>query len=458
MLMKRILPVAAMFFLFLIPSGVYACSCATGDPPFEFNRARAVFIGQMLGGTEKLPVKERDGKSYVIEAGAVRFAVEESFKGDLKGEITIDIASMDGTSCGPYGLKRDERYLVYAYSSNKDGKTLYSGVCTRTVSVSSKYAKEDLDFLRNLPPEGAGGNLRGRIWADLRAGGATPLSNVKVKIRGEDGRVITVKTDKDGAFEVKKLKPGKYRVEPVFPENYWSEHEFEEVQVDDRGTAGAAFEAYIKGKVSGRVVDKEGRPFNSVFLHLVGGGKTVYGHSTGENGVFEVEGVPPGEYVLYLEMQNADYNKNRNFYYPGTFKREEAMVIKVGLGKTIEGIEFLLPDEFKVRSIEGQVVWEDGKPAADVEVMLLCPQGVGPGGFAVEFSPTTTSTDEQGRFRLQGFTGESYWIEARGSKQAGKEDESVEFHSPSKQLLLNENLKNIQLILSEKGFTAGCGK
>lgn len=131
MLIKRILHVAAMFWLFLIPSGVYACSCATCDPPFEFNRARAVFIGQMLGGTEKLSVKDRGGKSYAIEAGAVRFAVEESFKGKVAGEITIEIASMDGTSCGPYGLKRDEHYLVYAYSSDKDEKSLYSGACAQ---------------------------------------------------------------------------------------------------------------------------------------------------------------------------------------------------------------------------------------------------------------------------------------------------------------------------------------
>lgn len=90
-------------------------------------------------------------------------------KGVVANETTIEIASMNGTSCGPYGLKRGERYIVYAYSNKKDETTLYSGVCTRTAPVISSYAKEDLDFLRNLPPAGAGGNLRGRIWADLRA-------------------------------------------------------------------------------------------------------------------------------------------------------------------------------------------------------------------------------------------------------------------------------------------------
>ncbi|HVG32218.1 MAG TPA: SpaA isopeptide-forming pilin-related protein [Pyrinomonadaceae bacterium] len=456
--MKRIFIVAALCCFFLIPSKGYACSCATGDPASEFNDAKAIFIGQMLGGNEKLSVKDSKGKSHSIEAGDVRFMVEEIFKGDVAGETTIQVASHNGTSCGPYGLKRGERYLVYVYSSEEDEKILYTGVCTRTVAVSSNYAKEDLDFLRNLPAAGTGGNLQGSIWADLREGGATPLPNVKVNIRNADNQVITVSTDKDGKFELKKLKAGKYRVEPEFPANYTSENEFAEVKVDDRGTASVGFEAYINGRVSGRIIDREGQGFNSIFLHLVGGDKSVYGHSTGEGGGFEAQGIPPGEYVLYLEMHHADYQKNRNFYYPGTFQREEATVIKVGLGEKVEGIEFLLPDEFKVRTVEGQVVWEDGQPAADVEVILLCPASVKPNGFVVEFTPNQTQTDKQGRFRIEGLTGESYWIEARGSKADGKKDELIEAHSPSRKIILSENLKNISLVLSERGLAGGCEK
>lgn len=281
---------------------------------------------------------------------------------------------------------------------------------------------------------------------------------MKVNIRSADNQVITVTTDKKGEFEVKKLRPGKYKVEPKFPANYTSNRESEEVTVDDRGTAGVGFEAYLNGRVLGRLFDIDGSGFNSAFLKLAGSGKTVYGHSTGRAGWFEVDGAPPGEYVLYIEMRNEDYKKNKNFYYPGTFNREEATVIKVGLGEKVEGIEFLLPDEFKVRTIEGQVTWEDGKPAGDVEVMLLCPRSAKPDGFAVEFSPTSTRTNEQGQFQLEGFTGEVYWLEARGSKKGRKKDELIEVHSPSRKIVLSDNLKNLKLILSGNGFTSGCGK
>lgn len=457
--MKSVLIVIATLCFLSIPSTALACSCATGDPPYEFNRTKAVFIGRMLAGTEKLTAKDQNGKSGSIEAGKVSFTVEEVFKGDVADEVTIEIASHVGTSCGPYGLKRGERYLVYAYASERNEKILYSGVCTRTTTVSSKYAKEDLDFLRNLPPPGLGGNLRGRIWADLKSARATPLPFVKVNIRGAEGQLITASTDNDGNFEVRQLKPGKYKVEPEFPLNYSSEHKSHEVTVDDRGTADVGFEAYINGRVLGRVVDNEGRAFNDIFLHLVGKGKTVYGHSTGEDGAFEVTGVPPGEYTLYLEMRSADYEKNKFYYYPGTFRREEARAVSVGLGEKIEGLEFHLPDGFKVRTVEGQVVWKDGRPAAEVDVMLLCPRTASPDGLVIEFMPSTTRTDEQGRFRLEGFTGETYWIEARGASESSKKDSYIEMHSASRKLTLSEDLTKIKLVLSEGGlFGSACEK
>ena len=291
----------------------------------------------------------------------------------------------------------------------------------------------------------------------MRQGGATPLPDIKVKIRGEDNEVVSAVTDKAGEFHVKKLKAGRYTVEPEFPANYTSERKYLEVIVDDRGTASVGFEAYINGKVLGRVADKDGTSFNSIFLHLEADGKSIYGHSTKQNGGFSFNGVPPGSYVLYLELRASDYNKNTKYYYPGTFKAEEARAIKVGLGEIVEGINFVLPGDYKVRAIEGQVVWEDGTPAAFVEVMLLCPQSAAADGLAVEFSPTVTLTGGEGKFRLEGFTGEVYWIEARGAK-AGGESDGERLHSPPKRIAVNENLKNLKLVLSEKGFGAGCEK
>lgn len=419
-----------------LSSASYACSCATGDPAFEFNRAKVVFIGRMIKGTERFSVKDRDDKSISLEAGTIRFTVQESFKGEVVGDISLEVASMRGTSCGDYGLRRGVVYLVYGYVNKEDPKTLYTGVCTRTVEAASRYAKEDLKFLRNMPPLGTGGNLRGRVWADLRAGGATPMANVTVNIVGPDQQELKAFTDDEGDFEVKFLKPGKYIVTPKLPEHYYTDHPSREVTIEDRGTAAVGFEAYMDGMVRGRVVDREGNPFNSAFLHF-GNKAATYGHSTGENGEFKVEGVPPGDYYLYLALETGDYDKRQFYYYPGTFKREDAKVFEVGLGEKIEGIEFTLPEGFNVRTVEGQVTWKDGRPAANIDIMLLCPENSQPEGFRIEFGPTSGKTDDQGRFKLEAFTGETYWIEARASNDQGG------FHSRSRKIDVKDHVRDL---------------
>jgi hypothetical protein len=138
-------------------------------------------------------------------------------------------------------------------------------------------------------------------------------------------------------------------------------------------------------------------------------------------------------------------DKNKVYYYPGTFEREKATKIRVGLGERIEGIEFRLPAESLVRTIEGEVAWDDGTPAANVDVNLFCPRSTTPDGLIVEFLRPYTHTDNEGRFRLEAFAGETYWLEARGEK-AGNE-----LHSPSRKLSINQNVKNLKLRLAKDG-------
>jgi hypothetical protein len=455
--MKK-LCLAALLCVFSVPVTVFGCSCIEQPPGLAFNNARVVFIGRMLGGTQKLSVKDGSGKPYAIEAGEIRFSVDEIFKGPQADRITVHVDSHEGTSCGPYGLTRGERYIVYAYTGDDD-KILYTGVCTRTTEASGEYAKEDLDFLRNLPPPGVGGELDGRIWADTKSAGgsASPLSDVRVKITGPEDQVITSFTDKNGEFKFKQLKPGKYKVEPEFPPNYTSEHPSGEAMVSDRGTASVGFEAYIDGRITGRIVDKDGNGFNHIFLELSGSGKRMYGYSTGADGVFEFKGAPPGEYVMYVELQGRNYSDRKPYYFPGTFEREKASHVRLGLAERLDGLEFRLPEEYRVRTIEGDVVWPDGTPAANVAVMLICPRSTKPGGLVVEFGPTNTATDEQGHFRLEGLKGETYLLEARGQKPGLKETEPIQMHSPARKLSPEGDLKNVKLKLSVPGgFGGGC--
>jgi hypothetical protein len=437
------------------PASVSACVCAHLTPCEAFGEASAVFVGRMLSGSEKVEWNPSDSKTS-HEAGTVRFAVEETFKGSLGAEVTLSVESNKNTSCGPYGLIRRERYLVYAYG---ELGALSTGVCTRTELISDAY--EDFQFLRSLAQPGTGGRLSGRVWADKGDGGATPLPGVTLTLQNAENQTKKVVTNEEGQFEFANLKPGKYRIEPVWPKHYTSEHPMQEVTIADRGCSTVGFEAKLDGRVDGQVLDSEGRPV-SIMLHLEPvepqkNHSSIIGHShEDEDGLFEITGIPPGSYLLYFEFQTEGWKNNKKYYYPGVTDPKEATVIEIGLGQTVEGFDFRVPPAFKVRTIEGWVVWPDGSPAKGVEVMLLCPKSTRPDGYTLEFGPPMASTDEGGRFRLQGFKGTSYWLEARAYKHIPSNKRPVEVHSPARPLTFQEDVVGVKLVLSEDGFSAGC--
>src|SRR5688572_23533652 len=144
------------------PANATACPCAYSKPCDAFAEASAVFIGQVMEGSEKVKREDKTDGSASYVAGLVRFTVEEAFKGRVGAEVSISVLTGLEYSCGPlYGLVQGQKYVVYAYG---DLAKLSTGVCTRTSRLAN--ATEDLQFLRNLPAEGTGGRLSGRLWAD----------------------------------------------------------------------------------------------------------------------------------------------------------------------------------------------------------------------------------------------------------------------------------------------------
>jgi hypothetical protein len=382
--------------------------------------------------------------------------LEEILKGRIGTEVRISVNSHKNTSCGPYGLIRGEKYLVYAYGDLAEWST---GFCTRTRLIPT--ADEDLQFLRNLPEEGTGGRLYGRVWADKNDGRHSPLGGVTILVKGADNESIKAITNSQGEFELDNLKPGKYQVEPLWPEHYSSKHSKQEVTIPDRGCIEIGFGAKLDGSIKGRVSDSSSRPA-ALMLHLAPtdsqrSSRTIYEHSD-EDGDFQISGVPPGSYLLYIELYSEGWQVNKKYYYPGVTNAEEATVIKVGLGQKLEGYDFKVPPDFTVRTVEGLAVWPDGSPAAGVEVTLLCPKSTRPNGHTLDYFGRQASTDNQGRFRLQGFNGTQYWLEARGNKILPAEKKAVPIHSPTRQITLQEDLSNIKIVLTVEGFGGRCGE
>ncbi|MDQ3011983.1 MAG: carboxypeptidase regulatory-like domain-containing protein [Acidobacteriota bacterium] len=440
----------------LLTASALACSCIHSSPCKEFGRAKLIFVGRMIEGSEKIWAgKDKRGIEVFYEAGMVRFAVDEVFKGDRVSEIILTVSSNKNTSC-EYSMARGEKYLVYAYE--RDGK-LATGVCTRTVLVSDGQTKEDLEFLRNPPVPGSGGKLSGRIWS-AEGGAAKPMADVKVNVTGEGKRSLDTTTDQEGEFQLAGLQPGKYKVEPVWPKHYANYYPNKEIEIFDQSCSEVGFEAKIDGRVEGRTLDAKGRPASvTIYLEPVEP-KTIFDAQLGisdEDGNFEINGMPPGRYLLYFTLRSGNSEKEKKYFYPGTWNRGEATVIDLPIGQRLSGYEFQPPPNFLVRTLEGKVTWADGSPAANVEVLLLCPRNAHPGGYVLEFGAVQTKTDETGHFKLQGFAGNIYWLEARGGNLSLEDAGKGGSHSPSRRLLLQKDLSNLNLVLSSPGFFGkGC--
>lgn len=414
--MKSILLLAAAALLFLIPDSVHACSCPYTTPATAYNDVTAVFVGKMIGGTETNVVNYGDGKEINLESGDVTFEVSKVYKGSIGKSVTISVASNKGTSCGTYGLVRNIEYIVWAYSYDKSSGKLSTGICTRTRPVSGSSSKEDLDFLNGLPPKGRGGSITGSINLDTKesmGGGSKNLANISVSIESiQSGKVDVVRTNKDGEFKLEGVPAGRYKVSPKVPKSYFIEESSDEVEVDDLGTATTGFEFQYNGHIAGTIKDRNGQAFDFGSVGIDDEALWLRGYSDGKDGKYQINGIPPGRYRLFIEVENALNGKEKKYYYPGTYDIRKAKWITVRLGKTVNPSDFILPPAFRVRTISGRVLNWDGSPAAEATVSLTCPKRNDNGVETFDRSPSSVETDQDGNFVIQGFEGFNYWLSA----------------------------------------------
>lgn len=126
----------------------------------------------------------------------VRFAVTEVLVGPQIQEVYTD-----ASSCG-YAFQQGQVYLVNA---RRDGNRLRTGACSRTTSIMSYEAVEDLKALRAWR---SGKPLLPRIYG--RVGGDDLRSGIRVSIKhGQDEEVLRI--GPDGRFVFDDLKKDVYQ-------------------------------------------------------------------------------------------------------------------------------------------------------------------------------------------------------------------------------------------------------
>ncbi|MBV9960180.1 MAG: carboxypeptidase regulatory-like domain-containing protein [Acidobacteria bacterium] len=392
--MKLSLPFLACAIMLLLGGRAFACSCA-GSPSVceSYAGAEAVFIGSVQRVEQAPPVRDEDGRTF----SGGQFAhvqVEKLFKGSAGASVVFRTY---GTSCD-VRYEAGQRWLFYAHY-DKEKKVWGIRACGRSTRVEN--GADDLLYLQGLPASAQRTRLSGKL---VDYNGA-PLAGIRVKLTAGK-KSYEVFTDRNGVYEMYGLPPGSYLVKPDLPLGRTpffrtSAGIGTAVELPARGCAGLDFYYSADSSVSGKVLDPDGRAMNKVCLSLLPkDDKTPPTHvfdCTDEEGRYMIDEVPPGEYLIVFNDDD-EISSDEPFpkgYYPGVFEREKATLITLSAGAKLEDYDIRIPTQEPRRTLQGLLLFEDGRPAAYAFVEFKAESAKA--GYSGEVHVTT---DAQGRFSL----------------------------------------------------------
>ena len=447
-------------------------SCPDLTPCEAYGGAEAVFVGRAISGEEIKWDDKNSGGKWIQLVGKVRFIVEQSFKGVSGNEV--EVVAWD-RECGFEPYVKGERYLLYLNRYTNEG--LSADICSRSSHIS--HADEDLKFLSGLTSNTCGARLYGSVGhfgEEYRGAGIgrdslglIPVRRVNIgapgitiTARDNRGQILTAVTNQEGAYEFTGVLPDvEYTVSADLPgylkTKYSSQKEQKIRQIGSCGCGRVDFPAIYDSSISGRVTNL-GKPVAYGMVALVEADEKVSGINTlvrgamaDKDGRFLLEGVPPGNYVLGLNITAAPVEAApyRPTWYPDAATRPAAAIIEVGLGQKLTGRDLKISRRLAERTIEGTVIWPDGRPAAIAHVHLassaLIHSGRGTGAL------NSVPTDKRGRFKITGYEDIIYYIVASSSPKPVEayQASSMYFYSePQLVELKRENVTGLRLTLS----------
>jgi len=397
--MKTILISLAFLIVLITPRLTMACACGSGASVCgAFISAEAVFVGTV----SRVEIKTTKTELGEAIAGQIAYVqVEESFKGVKESEMLF---RSYGSSCDPQ-YKEGERWLFYAYFNSKE-KAWEIHACDRSTRI--ERAADDLLYLRNLPASAQKTRIAG-VLRNIRRN--EPMMGIKVKVTAGTN-VYETFTDKNGVYEIFGLPPGTYSVEPEVPftmkvnfssasgELAETNRKARQLTLAEKSCAGMNFYVTENTSVSGKVFGADGRALKDVCVYLLSKGpdtNSTITNCTKADGSFKISPIPLGDYVL---VANGDgrITSTEPFptvYYPGVIDKEKAAVLTFAVGDQRQNVDIHIPSEQPIRTIEGRLLYSDGRPAADESVW-----------FNEETQPdtegeqVTVKTDSNGRFSL----------------------------------------------------------
>jgi hypothetical protein len=418
-----------------------ARQCGRIVPPCQaYWESETVFVGTVRETAEIEGVRR------------VTFDVEQVERGASAATITVRVPPWKLVSRSPLHL--GDRYVVYALGA---GDERFIGACGRTRLASE--AQEDLAYFREMKAPGSGGRIFGSVRHEepsFVAHGTRdlgPVVGLTMRLQGS-GVTREVSTVHNGAFDFGGLLPGEYTVSLRAPERMLLEPRLSGVYITAapgsfivrlpyaRGCMPISFSVRERGGIRGVLLDDRGAPLEAELVSAIAAVNAgtsrhvpVEHVRTGTGGQFEFTPLPRGQYVLVLNLEDRPESTefDHRAYHPGTRVPGEAKIVTVDGPSIVDAGTFRVPPDPVERTITGVVVWSDGVPASDAELVLH--------GAAPERVPL----DAAGRFRVTLPYGARFTLRAEGRREVnGRMRESL---GQSTEIGRNDRDRDVQLVL-----------
>lgn len=217
-------------------------------------------------------------------------------------------------------MEEGREYLV-------SGRRLRYGVlgvngCSRTQPLDT--ADVDLRTLDGSECAGPGGTIIGHVHSlksSDRVNAMAPLT--VMTFRDQDGKPHPVQSDRNGLYELRNLPVGPYTLDSYLSGSLYLAGGGFTVRTGVCGEAGVSIREY---DITGRFLPGLG-PRVTIKLVAANSADAWQRADVQSDGHFYFKDVPDGEYLLAAEsVLNGQGN---DFYYPGTFDRRKAKVIKI---------------------------------------------------------------------------------------------------------------------------------
>lgn len=398
--------VVAIFVFVAAPSSALACSCNVSVYSTCSDALRANVL--MVATVTRI-----DLEAAPAEAGdphpRLRRRVHLSNVESLRGEgSTSVVTETSGDSCG-FWFQVGVRYFIQG--GRGPGGDVSTGLCSLT-----RREEDAVGFVRALRAgRDSGLRVMGQVVQAVRwvrqQPDIEPLAGAVVSIAGPVSRRVT--TGRDGWYEADRLPPGEYvvQVTPPVGARHVAAPDRTEIAIDATvGCVEVGFQMQSRGVISGRAVDERGAPVTGAFIELGvanridgGTGSAGLGLTTGVDGRFVFDDLPPGRYVVGPNVWGSGPSPLSPYAITHAQTREGDPVIAVA-GARVELAPLALRRLLEVR-VTGTVRAAAGVDLANAEVVAFHRAADGR-----EFSAASTFVDAAGQFRLRLWSGEVYRI------------------------------------------------